>query len=185
MTQKELRHLSRSDLLEMLLELSRENEKLAREASALRRELGERNIAIDQCGSLAEAALKLNGVFEAAQAACDEYTRNIQQRHEQLEEHCRKMEQETREKCDAMLAAAQEEHDSITDAARKACDEMTAAAREKCDTMMATARENARQCIAQAREEARNCLNEAKTKRSQEDNAYAWVAELMNDGDKK
>ena len=89
MTQKELRHLSRSDLLEMLLELSRENEKLAREASALRRELGERNIAIDQCGSLAEAALKLNGVFEAAQAACDEYTRNIQQRHEQLEEHCR------------------------------------------------------------------------------------------------
>lgn len=152
MTQKELRHLSRGDLLEMLLELSRENEKLAREAVALRRELEERNIALAECGSLAEASLKLNGVFEAAQAACDEYTRNIQKRHEQLEDRCRQMEQETREKCDAMLN---------------------------------TARENARVCIAQAREEARQCLEEAKNKRSQKDDTYAWVAELMNGGDKK
>lgn len=174
MTQKELKHLSRSDLLEMLLELSRENEKLAREASALRRELEERNIALSECGSLAEAALKLNGVFEAAQAACDEYTRNIQQRHEQLGENCRKMEQETQEKCDAMLASA-----------RKECDAMTADAREKCDIMTATARENARQYIAQARQEAQNYMNEAKSKRSQEDDTYAWVAELMNGGDKK
>ena len=82
MENKELRRLSRTDLLEMLLDLSRENEQLKQEVEELRKQLNDRYIAVEEMGSLAEAALKLNGVFEAAQAACDQYIENIKFRNE-------------------------------------------------------------------------------------------------------
>lgn len=109
MTPKELKRLSRSDLLEMLLDLSRENDRLNQENRELKARLEDRMIAIGNCSSLADAALQLNGVFQAAQAACDQYTENIRHRSENLEEYCRQMEQQTQEKCDAMLAQAKQQ----------------------------------------------------------------------------
>lgn len=77
MTNKELRRLSRRDLLEMLLDVSKENEKLREEVEQLQAKLNDRTIVIENCGSLAEAALQLNGVFQAAQAACEQYIQNF------------------------------------------------------------------------------------------------------------
>lgn len=120
MTPKELKRLRRSDLLEMLLELSRENDKLHKENQQLRQQLHDRTVTIENCGSLAEAVLQLNGIFEAAQAACEQYTQNIQSRSANLEQHCRQMEQQTRQKCDEMLAKAREESQSYLENAKKA-----------------------------------------------------------------
>lgn len=39
-----------------------------------------RKIQIEEAGSLAEAALRLNGIFEAAQKAADQYLYNLRQR---------------------------------------------------------------------------------------------------------
>lgn len=80
MTPKELRRLRRSDLMEMLLELSQENRELRRELEDAKRQLQDRTIRIREAGSLAEAALQLNGVFEAAQAACQQYEENLRLR---------------------------------------------------------------------------------------------------------
>lgn len=80
MTPKELRRLRRSDLMEMLLELSQENRELRRELEEAKRQLQDRTIRIREAGSLAEAALQLNGVFEAAQAACRQYEENLRLR---------------------------------------------------------------------------------------------------------
>ena len=77
LTENELRKLSRIDLLELLLEKSRENEKLQEELDQVKAQLAERNIKIEKAGSIAEAALALNGVFEAAQAAADQYLENL------------------------------------------------------------------------------------------------------------
>ncbi len=79
MTDQELRKLSRADLLELLLEQSRENEKLREELKQTQEKLASRKIEIDNAGSIAEAALKLNGVFEAAQQAAEQYLENIRQ----------------------------------------------------------------------------------------------------------
>lgn len=106
MTERELKRLRRADLLEMLLNLTQENEDLRSQLDAANRQLKERTITIETAGSLAEAALRLNGVFEAAQAACDQYTQNIRQRSEDMERICSRMEQETREKCQQMLSEA-------------------------------------------------------------------------------
>ena len=76
MTEKELKRLSRADLLEMLIDQSKEMLELRKQVETLQEELHKREIAINQAGSIAEASLMLNGVFEAAQAACQEYVEN-------------------------------------------------------------------------------------------------------------
>ena len=79
MTEKELKRLSRSELLEMLIGQMEENEKLKIELEQAREQVNSRQIAIDRAGSIAEAALALNGVCDAAQAAAAQYLENIQQ----------------------------------------------------------------------------------------------------------
>ena len=87
MNQNDLQRLGRRDLLELLLELSKENEQLRERNSALEKQLVDRMLTIANAGSLAEAALQLNGVFQAAQAACDQYIYNVQLRCQQAEEN--------------------------------------------------------------------------------------------------
>ena len=78
MTDKELRKLSRSDLLELMLEQSREIDRLHAELEETRNALQERNIKIESCGSIAEAAAEVNSLFRAAQRAADMYLLNVQ-----------------------------------------------------------------------------------------------------------
>ena len=78
MTDKELRRLSRSELLEMLIAQTEENSQLKIRLEQAEAQLRDRKIAINNAGSLAEAALSLNGVFQAAEAAAQQYLENIQ-----------------------------------------------------------------------------------------------------------
>lgn len=102
MTAKELKRLSRSDLLEMLLALRKENDQLRTQLAQAQKQLENRRIQIDNSGSIADAALCLNGVFEAAQAACEQYIFNVRQK-------CTEMERQTQEKCVALLSQAEEQ----------------------------------------------------------------------------
>ncbi len=77
MTDKELRRLSRSELLEMLIEQMEENEKLRNRLEEAEADLRNRKIIIKRAGSLAEAALELNHVFQAADEAARQYLENV------------------------------------------------------------------------------------------------------------
>ena len=79
MTDKELKRLSRAELLELLLEQVEENEKLRQKNSELEKQLEDRVIKISEAGSIAEAALTLNGVFEAAEAAAKQYLDSLKE----------------------------------------------------------------------------------------------------------
>ena len=72
MTDKELKRLSRGELLEMLIQQSKELERLRKQLDAAESALQNREIAITNAGSIAEAALQLNGVVTAAQDACQQ-----------------------------------------------------------------------------------------------------------------
>lgn len=72
-----LKKLSRQDLLEMLIESEKHVEQLEKELEEAKEQLRNRKIQIEESGSIAEAALKLNGIFEAAQAAADQYLENL------------------------------------------------------------------------------------------------------------
>ena len=73
MTEKELRKLGRAELLELLLEQAREFETLEQRLNAAEAALQSQQLQLETCGSIAEASLKLNGVFEAAQKAAEQY----------------------------------------------------------------------------------------------------------------
>lgn len=83
MTNRELKKLSRVELLELLLEESRENERLRAQLEEANEKLHSRRIEMEDAGSIAEAALKLNGVFEAAQQAAEQYLENVRRLSEE------------------------------------------------------------------------------------------------------
>lgn len=80
MTDNELKRMSRADLLEILLAQSREIERLRDEVAELNDRLEEREILMSRSGSIAEASLRLNRVFEAAQKAANQYVDSVRYR---------------------------------------------------------------------------------------------------------
>lgn len=97
MTTKELKKLSRTELLEMLLMQTKRVEELEAQLVEVKKQLEDKNIKIAKSGSVAEAALQLNGVFEAAQNAADQYLENIRNIWEKTEATYAKKEAEQKE----------------------------------------------------------------------------------------
>ena len=83
MTDKELRRLGRQELLELLLEQREENEALRQQVQDLEIQLADRQIHLTEAGTMAEAALKLNGVFEAADRAVRLYLQRVRRAQEE------------------------------------------------------------------------------------------------------
>lgn len=130
MTDRELRKLSRADLLELLLAQLKENEQLRGQLEAAREQLSQRKIEIDKAGSIAEASLRLNGVFQAAQDACAQYMENIEQLSTRQEQLCAQMQRETQEKCDRMIADAKSQSQAYWDAVSRKVQEVTSSYEE-------------------------------------------------------
>ncbi len=77
MAEKELRRMSRTELIEIIYALQQENDALREQADALQAKLDDKSIRLEQAGSIAEASLALNRVFEDAQAAADQYLASV------------------------------------------------------------------------------------------------------------
>ena len=75
--QNPLQKLNKLQLLELLAQQERELQSLRQQLAEKDELLESRRIVIDEAGSIAEAALKLNQVFEAAQQAADQYLLSI------------------------------------------------------------------------------------------------------------
>ena len=81
-SQNPLRKLSKLQLLELLAQQERELQALRKELEEKNAALDDRRIQMEKAGSIAEAALKLNEVFEAAQRAADQYLESVKSARE-------------------------------------------------------------------------------------------------------
>ena len=153
MTDKELRSLNRAELLEILIQVLKENEKLKMEIDGLNDRLNSRRIEIENAGSIAEAALKLNGVFEAADEAAKQYIYNM----EQCEAHCQTIEREAQEDADSIKASARAEAEKLID----------------------DAKQNAQTITETAKCEAENYWNDTKKKLDEFLSGYNGLRELL------
>lgn len=106
MTEKEMKKLSRTELLALLVDSYKEIEQLKSRAEEAEQKLQSRQITIENAGSLADAAVELNHVLLAAQAAADQYLENITAMAKKTEEDCQRREAESVEKSERMLAEA-------------------------------------------------------------------------------
>ncbi|MGT2757626.1 DNA repair protein [Streptococcus ovuberis] len=74
---RKFRKLSKLQLMELLLEQVKENERLTEENNRLNGELVSRQLMLSKVGNIAEASLIINKVFEAAQEAAELYLDNV------------------------------------------------------------------------------------------------------------
>ena len=118
MTDRELQKLKRVELLQLLVEQSRELDALRRELEETKKQLADRELHMQEAGSIAEASMQLNGVFEAAQRAADQYLESIRYQSEHVEEKCAALEA-ARLRCEQMVKEAE----ATVQQAQKASDE--------------------------------------------------------------
>ncbi|MBT1048884.1 MAG: DNA repair protein [Streptococcus infantarius] len=77
MNERTLKRLKKIELYEILLAQSKEIDRLKQELIETQQKLENKQIIIQEAGSLADAALKLTKIFEEAQKAADIYLKNI------------------------------------------------------------------------------------------------------------
>ncbi len=133
MTDKELRKLSRAELLEMLITVSKENEMLRTQIEKQDTLLKEREISLSRAGSIAEAALELNGVFTAAEAAAAQYLENVRGQ----EDICQRMEEGAKEEAEKIVAEAQQRAGVIEARAKQNAVMMETQAKQRADAYWA------------------------------------------------
>ena len=129
MTDNELKKLSRADLLELLIQQSEQVQALQKKLDEAEKKLRSREIDINEAGSIAEAAMQINGVFEAAQAAGQQYLDNIKLLNQRQEQVSAQLEQESRERAERLVAEAARERASIETETKIKCAEMVEKAR--------------------------------------------------------
>lgn len=132
MNDKDLKKLTRTDLLEMLIEQSQEVESLKIRLAEAEAHLQQREIAVQNAGSIAEAALHLNGVFEAAEEACKQYQENIRNLSAQQETICSRLEEESMKRAEQRLAAAMKKCEKLESDTKVRCAEMITNTRAEC-----------------------------------------------------
>ncbi len=112
MTEKELKRLSRVELLELLLIQTRETERLRVMLEAAQQKLEDRDIQIQESGSLAEAVLVVNGVLESAHSAADQYLENMARMERETQERCQKILEDAQAEAARILADAKQRRDA-------------------------------------------------------------------------
>ncbi len=78
MADRDLKRLSRADLVDIIYEQQKQLEALQLKVLQLEELQKNRSVCMESAGSIAEAALQLNDVFAAAQAAADQYLTSVQ-----------------------------------------------------------------------------------------------------------
>ncbi len=119
MTENDIKKLSRGELLEILVEQTKERETEKEQLAQLQEKMKSREIKLSQAGSIAEAALQLNGVFEAAQEAAKQYLENIERLDLERQVQNELVKKEAREEAELILAKARVEAAEIMNKAKE------------------------------------------------------------------
>lgn len=176
MTEKELKKLSRQELLEVLLAQSKKIERLNGKLKETQDKLTEREIAISEAGSIAEASLILNNVFADAQKAADQYLENIRRLHDhaeqQIAESIRMDIQKKVEDSENSLAEAER--------LRKEAEADRAAAAQSLEEIASLKEQTERECAERKkRAEKQICLSLIRTKKAVQQMIGLYAAEVQ------
>lgn len=131
MADRELRRMHRAELIEIIYALKQSEDQLKAQNAALTAQLQDRQLRLESAGSIAQAALELNNVFAAAQAAADDYLHSVQASLADTNATAANTLSQARSEAKRILEQAQADADSLKAQAQQECDAMTAAAAQK------------------------------------------------------
>ena len=105
---KDSRRLKRAELLEMLIEQSKEVASLKKQVAELQQQLADRTIQMEKMGTMAEAALALNHIFKAADEAASQYIDSIKRMEQEKNVELQQLRQRTLDACAVMREDTQD-----------------------------------------------------------------------------
>lgn len=103
MISKELKKLSRRELVDIIYQLKKNEQEMQDQITSLEEALQEKRIRISVAGSIAEAAVDITNVFSAAQTTANLYLHEISCMKEDTERECAKMLEDARKKVEKIL----------------------------------------------------------------------------------
>ena len=86
MRSRDCRHYSRRELIEIIYELERREEKLEKRLERTRARLKDRTVRMERTGSLAEVAAVIAGLFEAADETAALYLAGVKAQEKDVKE---------------------------------------------------------------------------------------------------
>lgn len=130
-TVESLKAQHQQDLDALREEHKEETAHLREELEQARKSLEKREIALNEAGSIAVAALQINGVFEAAQAASQQYIENIRSLSDRQAAICAQRDVENRVEVERKLKEAEEKCAAMEYASKRKCEAMEQEAKQK------------------------------------------------------
>lgn len=121
MAEKELRKMRRNELIDIIYALQEQMEQVAAERDTYKKQLGDRQIHIEKVGSIADAAVALNHLFEVAQSTADQYLDSVYAANAEAEAQRQQILDEAHRQAGEILEAAAAEARQI-EADRKDAD---------------------------------------------------------------
>ena len=91
MVSKELKKLSRRELIEVIYQMKKNEQQQQEKIAALEAALEEKRLRISKAGSVAEAAVSVSNVLSAAQEAADLYLHEIACMKAEAEQECERI----------------------------------------------------------------------------------------------
>ena len=119
MVGKELKRLSRRELVDIIYQLKKNEQEKLEQISALEKELQDKRIRISVAGSIAEAAIDITNVFSTAQTAADRYLHEIECMKKDTEAECARMLEETNQKVAEILKNSEKKYNELEARYRK------------------------------------------------------------------
>ena len=144
MAEYNLKKLKRLELVEIIEKLQEDLEQTKKENEELRAQMNTRRMELQEIGSIAEASLKVNKVFEAAQAAADQYLENIRLQQDELAQKSEEILSEARRQADDIVSKAKGDASQMGTDVRKLIEAFISASantREESDDHTAKAEE--------------------------------------------
>ena len=104
---KELKRLSRRELVDIIYQLKKNEQENREKIEALEAALQEKRIRVSVAGSIAEAAADITHIFATAQRTADLYLHEIASMKEETEKECAKMLENAKKQAEMILAEVQ------------------------------------------------------------------------------
>ncbi|MBQ6170476.1 MULTISPECIES: hypothetical protein [Ruminococcus] len=112
MTDKEFRKLKRSDLIAIIYEYQKKQEELVKEIGELRAQLESKNLKISKAGSIAEAVVGLDLLFETAQKTADDYIEQVRLANEEAEQKAAEIIKQAEKEAAEIVSKARDKADN-------------------------------------------------------------------------
>ena len=88
MNSKELKKMSRRELMDIIYQMKKNEQQMQDEIASLQEALKDKRLRLSEAGSVAEAAAAITNVFSAAQMTADLYLQEISCMKEETEREC-------------------------------------------------------------------------------------------------